>query len=156
MGFLVLKDHKYIRMGFLVLKDHKCLLLLYESYWTKLFVFQTGGKMRNISVSYRFQFRLMHFIYSCNYLSLFFYHNMTRAHNYIKAISQESKPRNSSDYKKNSKTTPNFASKMVDFTTHSRFHWISSDFESIVCFPEQSSRCLHFSAPVMRNRKTVY
>ena len=78
-------------------------------------------KMRNISVSYRFQFRIMHFICSCNYFSLFFYHNMTRAQ-YIKAISQESKPRNSSDYKKNSKTTPNFASKMVDFTMHSRFH----------------------------------
>ena len=78
-------------------------------------------KMRNISVSYRFQFRIMHFICSCNYLSLFFlpeYDTCT----YIKAISQESKPRNSSDYKKNSKTTPNFASNMVDFTTHSRFH----------------------------------
>ena len=36
--------------------------------------------MQNISVSYKFQFRIMHFICSCNYFSLFFYHNMTRAH----------------------------------------------------------------------------
>ena len=30
-------------------------------------------KMRNISVSYRFQFKIMHFICSYNYLSLFFF-----------------------------------------------------------------------------------
>ena len=45
---------------------------------------------------------------------------------YIKAISQESKPRNSSDYKKsrekNLPPTPNFATKLVDFTKQSRFH----------------------------------
>ena len=29
-------------------------------------------KMRNISVSYRFQLKIMHFIRSYNYLSLFF------------------------------------------------------------------------------------
>ena len=29
-------------------------------------------KMRNVSVSYRFQFKIMHFICSYNYLSLFF------------------------------------------------------------------------------------
>ena len=79
------------------------------------------GKMRNISVSYRFQFRIMHIICSCNYLSLFFYHNMTRAH----ISKQYHKNRNLGTVliiRKNSKTTPNFASKMVDFTTHSRFH----------------------------------
>ena len=38
------------------------------------------GKMRNISVSYRFQFKIMYFIYSSNYLRCTFYHNMTRAH----------------------------------------------------------------------------
>ena len=60
--------------------------------------------MRNISVSYRFQFKIMHFICSYNYLSLFFlpkYDTCT----YIKAIPKESKPRTSSDYKKNTKTT---------------------------------------------------
>ena len=34
--------------------------------------------MRNISVSYRCQFKIMHFICSSNNISLVLYHNMTR------------------------------------------------------------------------------
>ena len=34
----------------------------------------------NISVSYSCQFKIMHFICSLDYLSLLFYHNMTRIH----------------------------------------------------------------------------
>ena len=80
--------------------------------------------MRNISVSNRFQFKIMHFICSFNYISLFFYHNMTRAH----ILKQYHKNRNLGTVliiKKleiNLPPTPNFAYKMVDFTTHSRFH----------------------------------
>ena len=92
-------------------------------------------KMRNISVSYRFQFKIMHFICSYNYISLFFYHNTSRAH----ISKQYHKNRNLGTVliirktRNNLPPTPNFASKMVDFTTHSRFHRILSDFESIVC-----------------------
>ena len=39
-----------------------------------------GGGMRNISVSYRFQFKIMPFSCCYNYLLCSFYHNMTRAH----------------------------------------------------------------------------
>ena len=55
---------------------------------------------------------------------------------YIKAISQELKPQNSSDYKKNSKNTYHplpilhlnwsISLRTVDFTTHSRFHYAQS------------------------------
>ena len=60
--------------------------------------------MRNISVSYRFQFKIMHFISSYNYLLCSFYHNMTHAH----ISKQYHKNRNLGTVliiRKNSKTT---------------------------------------------------
>ena len=85
-----------------------------------------------ISVSYSCQFKIIHFICSYDYLSLlvFFYHNMT--HIYISK--QYHKNRNlgtvliirKNREKKNKQTNlppaPNSASKLVDFTSHSRFH----------------------------------
>ena len=67
------KSKKYIRMGFLVLKDHKCLFPSVGKLLNNVVCIPNGSdKMRNISVSYRFQFKIMLFICSYNYLSLFF------------------------------------------------------------------------------------
>ena len=75
------------------------------------------GKKRNISVYYRFQFKIMHFICSYNYLSLFFYPNRTRAH-----ISKQ--------YHKNQ----NFRTDLIirktrkQLTTHSQFCIVNGQF----------------------------